>query len=711
MLQVVQFQKTGYMLVEELPAPSCRAGGVLVRTVNTLISAGTERTSVASAQSSLLDRARSQPEAVKQVIENVKKDGLFATYERVKSKLESYKTLGYSASGVVIESRCEEFSVGDRVACAGAQFANHAEIISVPKNLTTKIPDSVSFAEAAYTTLGAIALQGVRQADLRLGETVAVIGLGLLGQLTVQFLKASGCRVVGLDINESLFEMAKQYGCDATFPSSRDSAASIRAFTRGLGTDAVIITASTSSDEPMLLALDVARKKSPIVVVGAVPMNVPRSPFYEKELELRISCSYGPGRYDPSYEEGGNDYPAGYVRWTENRNMGAFLDLIATGKVDVKSMTTHNFPVKQATDAYDLITGKKQEPYLGILLEYPERKEAGNRTVKVSSHSKKSSIGIGFVGLGSFAESMLMPPLKAGKVDFIGVSTGTPVNAKSAAQKYGFRVCSTDSMEIINNPDVNAIFCASRHDSHARYVQAAITAGKPIFVEKPLCVNRQELTEIDKVVTMNNGRVMVGFNRRFSESFRAVKKFYNDRSEPMAITYRVNAGFIPKTSWIQDSAQGGRIIGEGCHFIDTMAYLTGSVPVRVYAEALSSPNREIMHHDNVIITIKFADGSVGVLEYFANGDPSVAKEFCQVFCENKVAVMNNFKTAELTLGKKTKTLKFNGSKGQKEEVSATLEAIKSGSQMPISYEQIRGVTLATFAAEESLSTGLAVVIE
>jgi polar amino acid transport system substrate-binding protein len=348
---------------------------------------------------------------------------------------------------------------------------------------------------------------------------------------------------------------------------------------------------------------------------------------------------------------------------------------------------------------------------LGILLEYPERKEAGNRTVVVSSHAKKSTIGIGFVGLGSFAESMLMPPLKAGKVDFIGVSTGTPVNAKSAAQKYGFRVCSTDSMEIINNPDVTAIFCASRHDSHARYVEAAITAGKPIFVEKPLCINRKQLSGIDKAIQLNNGRVMVGFNRRFSESFRAIKKFYNDRSEPMAITYRVNAGFIPKTSWIQDPAQGGRIIGEGCHFIDTMAYLTGSVPVRVYAEALSSPNREIIHHDNVVITVKFADGSVGVLEYFANGDPAVAKEFCQVFCENKVAVMNNFKTVELTVGKKTKTLSFDGSKGQREEVAATLDSIKNGKSMPISYEQIRGVTLATFAAEESLSTGSAVVIE
>lgn len=708
MLQVVQYQRTGEMLVEDLPAPACMPGGVLVRTVASLISAGTERTSVESAQQSLLERARSQPDQVKAVLDKVKKDGIKATYEAVKSKLESFKTLGYSAAGVVIESRCEDFVPGDRVACAGAQYAHHAEIISVPKNLVCKIPEHVSFDDAAYTTLGAIALQGVRQADLRLGETVAVIGLGLLGQLTVQLLKASGCRVVGLDINEDLFPMALEFGCEAVFKSSRDAASSIKAFTRGIGTDAVIITASTDSNEPMLLALDIARKKSPVVIVGAVPMNVPRSPFYEKELELRISCSYGPGRYDPSYEAEGNDYPIGYVRWTENRNMQAFLDCIERGILTVSSMTTHRFPIEQAMSAYDLITGKKQEKYLGLVLTYPERAEARKRTVNAKSYEPKSKVGVGFVGAGSFAQTMLIPPLKTEGVDFISVSTGTPVNAKSAAQKYGFMEAATDSMSVIDNKAVNMVFCASRHDSHARYVQKAVEMNKPVFVEKPLCINREELEQLDIAVAHNNGRVMVGFNRRFSASFGAIKKFFAHRSEPMSITYRVNAGFIPKSSWIQDPAQGGRIIGEGCHFIDCMAYLTGSVPIKVHAEQLSSKNREFAQQDNVSIVIRFADGSVGTLLYLANGDGSVDKEYCEVFCEGKTAIMNNFRNVVLAQGKKQKTLSFDGLKGHREEIAATIAAVKKGAPMPIDYETIRAVTLATIGAVESLGNGLPV---
>jgi polar amino acid transport system substrate-binding protein len=706
MLQVVQYQRTGEMLVEELPAPACMPGGVLVRTVASLISAGTERSSVESAQQSLLERARSQPEQVKAVLDKAKKDGIMATYEAVKSKLESFKTLGYSAAGIVIESRCEDFVPGDRVACAGAQYAHHAEIISVPKNLCCKIPEHVSFDDAAYTTLGAIALQGVRQADIRLGETVAVIGLGLLGQLTVQLLKASGCRVVGLDINEELFPMALEFGCEAVFKSSRDVASSIKAFTRGLGTDAVIITASTDSTEPIMLALDIARKKSPIVIVGAVPMNIPRSPFYEKELELRISCSYGPGRYDPSYEAEGHDYPIGYVRWTENRNMQAFLECIERGILKVAPMTTHHFPIEKAMGGYELITGKTQEKYLGIILTYPERKEAGKRVLQTKKYEPKSTIGIGFIGAGSFAQTMLIPPLKSQGVDFISVSTGTPVNAKSAAQKYGFSEAATDSMNVITHDKVSMIFCASRHDSHARYVQKAVEMKKPIFVEKPLCITREELEQIDIAVAHNAGRVMVGFNRRFSDSFVAIKKFFAHRSEPMSITYRVNAGFIPKSSWIQDPAQGGRIIGEGCHFIDCMAFLTGSVPIKVHAEQLSSRNREHAQQDNVSIIIRFADGSVGTLLYLANGDGSIDKEYCEVFCEGKTAIMNNFRNVILAQGKKQKTLSFDGLKGHREEIVATVAAIKKGESMPIDYATIRAVTLSTIAAVESLQTGI-----
>ena len=705
MLQVLQYQKTGEMLVAELPVPVCRPGGILVRTNASLISAGTERSSVTGAQASMLERARSQPEAVKQVIENVRKEGLVATYERVKSKLESYKMLGYSAAGVVVESRCPEFSPGDRVACAGAQFAHHAEYISVPKNLAAHIPEGVSFDDASYTTLGAIALQGVRQANVRLGETVAVIGLGLLGQITVQLLKASGCRVAGLDVNEALFPMALDFGCESVFNSRRDAAAQIKAFTRGLGTDAVIITASTDSDEPMLLSLDIARKRSPVVVVGAVPMNLPRSPFYEKELELRISCSYGPGRYDPNYEEGGHDYPAGYVRWTENRNMGAFLDLLANGSLRVNAMTTHRIPVAEAVRGYDLITGKTQEHYLGIVLTYPERQESAGRTQRNAAFVKQSSVGVGFIGAGSFAQTMLLPPLKAGGADFVNVSTATPANAKSVAHKFGFARFSTDSSAVIADNDVSFVVIASRHDSHGFYVEQALAAGKPVFVEKPLAINREQADAIESVITAGGGRVMVGFNRRFSAPFRAMKELFGTRTDPMTMLYRVNAGAIPRTSWIQDPAQGGRIIGEGCHFIDCMAYICGALPVSVFAETVSAPNREVLNHDLVTITVKFADGSIGTLHYFANGDGSVGKEYCEAYCENSTAIMDNFTKLHLHRGKKLKTLTFDGAKGHKEEIAATLAAVKSGKPMPISYDEIRGVTLATFAAEESLSTG------
>ncbi len=711
MLQVLQYQKTGEMLVEELPVPNCHNGGILVRTAASLISAGTERSSVSSAQSSMLERARSQPEAVKQVIENIKKEGLIATYQRVKSKLESYKMFGYSAAGVVVESRCPEFAPGDRVACAGAQFAHHAEYISVPKNLAVHIPETVSYDDACYTTLGAIAMQGVRQSDVRLGESVAVIGLGLLGQITVQLLKASGCRVAGLDINESLFPMAKEFGCDATFISKRESAAAVISFARGIGVDAVIITASTDSKEPMLLSLDIARKKSAIVVVGAAPMDVPRSPFYEKELELRISCSYGPGRYDPTYEEGGVDYPVGYVRWTENRNMSAFLDLIAAGSIRVAPMTTHRISIANAVSGYDLITGKTNEKYLGIVLQYPYNTTPVAKSCDNKHYSRQSAVGVGFIGAGSFAQTMLLPPLKSAGTDFIAVSTSTPANAKSAAHKFGFARFSTDSLSVIADKDVSMVLIASRHDSHARYVEQAIAAGKPVFVEKPLAINREQMEAIEVAAHSSGGRVMVGFNRRFSAPFRAMKKFFGSRTASMTMIYRVNAGAIPKTSWIQDPVQGGRIIGEGCHFIDCMTYLCGALPVSVFAEAVSGANREAANHDIVSITLKFADGSVGTLHYFANGDSSLNKEYCEAFCEGSAAIMDNFVKLSLHRGKKSKSLTFDGSKGHKEEINATVKAVKEGTEMPISYNEIRAVTLATFAAEESLATGVKIQIQ
>lgn len=714
MLQLIQHQSTGELLVADLPAPQCPEGGVLVSVANSLISAGTERTSVSKAQSSLLQRAMKQPQEVKKVFESVRKDGLMATVQKVQNTLDSYKPLGYSASGTVIESRADGFLVGDRVACAGNSYAFHAEIVAVPQNLVVKIPDEVSFADAAYTTLGAIAMQGVRQAAVELGMSVAVIGLGLLGQITVQLLKAAGCRVVGLDVNESLFAAATAFGVDATLPSNRDAVRSIEAFSRGLGVDAVIITAATDSNAPVELAMEIVRKRGMVVVVGAVGMNLPRSPFYEKEVEFRISCSYGPGRYDPSYEEHGNDYPAGYVRWTENRNMQSFLDLVAQGRVNVVAMTTHHFPLDRAAEAYSLITGKTPnadgKPYSGIVLDYPRSMPARlQRSVQNSTAKPANAVVVGFIGAGAFAQANLLPHLKASNdVNLKIIATPTPVKAKSVQERFGFERCETSAGEVFSDVGVNLVVCASRHDSHGKYVAEALRSGKNIFMEKPLCILPEELLTIDEVRQSSTAQVMVGFNRRFSAPLLAMQKFFAHRQDPMSMLYRVNAGAIPPESWIQDPAQGGRIIGEVCHFIDCMVFLSGSLPVRAFAEGISTSNTKAQRHDTVNISLKFADGSIGTVQYLANGDSAVPKEYYEVFADGKTAQMHNFEALDLAQGRKISRSKFDGTKGHKQEMSALIQAVKSGRTFPIDYEVLRAVTLATFAAEESLRSGLPV---
>ncbi len=711
MLQVVQYQKDGQISIEEMPIPQCPENGVLVRNLFSLISAGTERTSVSNTQSSLLQRAKKQPDQVRLVLDFLKKDGILSTINKVRSKLDSYKNLGYSTAGVVVESRCDELKPGDRVACAGAGFAVHAEVVAIPKNLVAKIPDGVGFDEAAYTTLGSIAMQGVRQTDMRLGETVAVIGLGLLGQLAVQMLKASGCCVIGMDINESLFDNAKKFGCDYVCRSSADSVKSIMAYTGGIGCDAVLIAASSSSNEPAELALKIARKKGRVVVLGAVSMDLPRSPFYEKEIDFRISCSYGPGRYDDNYEINGNDYPPAYVRWTENRNMQAVLYLMETKKLDVRSMTTHTFNLNEAPKAYDLITGKTQEPYLGILLNYPERSGAMIRQLPIPANVQPvKAVSLGFIGAGTFAQGYLLPVLKSQDITMHSVSTATSVNALTAGKKFGFANCTTDSDSIINDDNVNLLFCATKHDSHADYVVKSLNKSKAVFVEKPLAANRQQLEAIDAAVQSGNDRVMVGYNRRFSKPFTDIKKFFGDRKQPMLINYRVNAGKLPLSHWVYSESQGaGRIIGESCHFIDCLMYLTGSSPVRVFAECISAHTQDLYSSDNTIITIKFSDGSVGSVHYYSNGDNSVPKEYCEVFCEDSTAIMRNFTEVEYSRGGKTRKTSYDGRKGHKEEVEAMVKAVSRGEAMPIPYSQLRDVSLVTFAALDSLDTGMPVV--
>lgn len=708
MFQALQHLKTGEIEVKDVPAPALRSGWIVVATQASLISAGTERTSVEKAKSSLIERARKQPDDVKQVLDMAKREGMLNTFHKVMNKLDSYRALGYSTAGVVVESGCDEFAPGDRVACAGAGYAVHAEMITVPKNLAVKIPDGVSFDAAAFTTLGAIAMQGVRQAGPNLGETVVVVGLGLLGQITVALLKANGCRVVGLDVDESQFSVAREFGADLVAPSNGDAVKVVESFTRGIGADAIIITAGTSSNAPIESAIKMARKKGRVVVVGAVGMDLPRSPFYEKELEITISCSYGPGRYDPNYEEEGYDYPAGYVRWTENRNMSAILDLIAAGKLNVERIITHRFPITDVPKAYDLITGKVNEPFIGVLLTYPEREGKDlRRNIAVGSGkqagaSQSSTLQLGFVGAGSFAQGHLIPHLTKLNLDLVSAVTATPANARSVAEKFGFAEASTDSLAVIEGKSTNALFIATQHDTHGDYVARALEVGKQVFVEKPLSINHEELERIRQLAEEGNDRVMVGFNRRFSESFVAIKKHFAGVVEPLSILYRVNAGHIPLSHWTQRPEQGGRIIGEGCHFIDTMQFLTGARPVSVQAAAIRSENIEVKNADTVSITITFDNGSIGTLLYYANGAKAIPKEYCEVFGGGRTGIMDDFRRVTLASGTKSTLKKFDGSKGHREEVVATVEAMRSGGPMPISFQSIYDTTLATIQAVEEL---------
>ena len=706
MLQVLQYQKTGEITIEEMPEPVCPENGILVRNQYSLISAGTERSSVEKAQSSLLTRIKKQPEDVKLVLEFLKKEGIKSTLNRVQNKLDSFKVLGYSSAGIVLESGCKEFTVGDRVACAGAGYANHAEVVAIPKNLATKIPDNVDLEDAAFTTLAAIAMQGVRQAEPQIGDNVAVIGLGLIGLITVQILKANGVNVIGLDINTDNFELAKNLGAERTVLSNNDAIDVSRSFSNGMLLDSVLITAATDSNQPIELAMQMTRKKGKVVIVGAVGMNVPRGPFYLKEIDLRISSSYGPGRYDSSYEELGIDYPYAYARWTENRNMQSVLKLLSSNSINFKKITTHTFGLKEAKSAYDLITGKVSSKYLGILLKYDEVKER-TRIKKVSIHSnKKSNLGFSFVGLGSFAQNHILPTLLNSGLSPIGVANQNPATSKSVAEKNKFNFFATDYKEVINDTNTDMVFCATRHDSHSKIVVDSIKSGKPIFVEKPLAVNSTQLKEIVDEYNKKPVNIMCGFNRRFSESFINIKKYFEGSNYPITMIYRINAGFIPKDHWVQHSGQGGRIIGEVCHFIDTMVYVNGSLPTKIFAENVSSnSSSEIFDRDNVVINIKFLNGSIGTIIYTSTGASQLSKEYFEAHTERKSCIMDNFESVSLISSNEKKVLKYDGDKGIKSEVKAFVDSIKNGTKSPIEFEEIAKVTESTFAVIESLETG------
>jgi predicted dehydrogenase/threonine dehydrogenase-like Zn-dependent dehydrogenase len=718
MHQLTQKLKTGKMRIIEVPIPAVQKGCVLVKNYYSLISSGTEESTVRAARKGYLGKAIERPHQIKQVMDAFKTQGTVQTYRAIMKKLDVFSPLGYSCAGEVIElsSEAKGFSVGDYVACGGL-FASHSEVVSVPFNLCVKIKSGADLKQAAYNTLGAIALQGVRQADLRIGETCAVIGLGLLGQLTTIILKASGARVVGIDIDPEIVNMSKKHGTEFGFIRN-DTGIINKIFdiTDGLGCDSVIITAASDSLDPINFAGAISRKKGNIVVVGAVPTGFEREPhFYKKELQVRMSCSYGPGRYDPVYEEKGVDYPIAYVRWTENRNMKAFQELIYTEKIDVSYLTTHTFKLEEAPTAYDMILAKS-EPYLGILIEYDVTKKVDFENRKISlktsaSSLKTSNISIGFIGAGSYAQSYLLPNIqKYNYVSLKGVMSATGTGSRSAAERFGFEFCTTDEKDILENDNINTLFVVTRHDSHAHYVIEALKAGKHVFVEKPLCLNLQELKDIRKLYELSATSyqlLLVGYNRRFSPLIQQLKREVGEG--PMAMTYRINAGTINTESWIHDlEFGGGRIIGEVCHFIDTLTFLSGSLPVSVYSDTMADPNNL---NDTLNVTLKYQNGSIGTISYFANGDKRLPKERIEVFFHGNAAIVDDFK--ELTIyanGKKKRKKLLSQDKGQKEAVKKFVKAILNGTGKLISFKEIYNTSLVTFRITDSIQTGESIKI-
>jgi polar amino acid transport system substrate-binding protein len=720
--QVAQSYRTGKLSLAEVAPPS-RApnGGILVDTSVSLISAGTERSIVELARKSLVEKARQRPDLVKKVVDRARREGILAALEAVRAKLDSPIPLGYSLAGRVAQvgRGAQGFARGDRVACAGAGFANHAEVNAVPKNLAVHVPDEVSDEEAAFVTVGAIALQGVRLARGELGEVVVVIGLGLIGQIAVQLLVAQGCDVIGIDVERAKVDRALARGAVAGAVTGADDAVEIvRAFSDGHGADAVVITASSPTSEPLALAGELARDRARVSVVGLMPLEIPRKSYYEKELEVVVSRSYGPGRYDSDYEERGHDYPIGYVRWTERRNLQAVLRAIATKRLDVKSLVTHRFAFEQALDAYALITGDRPEPHLGVILTYAPRNAASvvddsARALPAARSRPKDTLGVAVVGTGSFATGVLLPLLaQTRRVRLVRTASGRGLSARHAADKFGADGVAASLDEVLALPEVDAVVIATRHDTHAALAAKSLAAGRDVFLEKPAATDEAQLTALGEALSASGARLMVGYNRRFAPFARSLREAFAGRRSGLVMNARINAGRVPGGHWVSDSEEGGgRVIGEACHFVDLLSFWAGANPVSVSAHAIG-PGGGWARDDNLVIALSFGDGSVGTILYSAMGDPSVSKERYEVLCEGKVAVIDNWRTLEITSRGKTKTSRsLKTEKGHSEELDAFVDACRLGQESPIPWSSIAAVTRATFAAQHAWQDAVTVEVE
>jgi predicted dehydrogenase/threonine dehydrogenase-like Zn-dependent dehydrogenase len=707
--QILQSLKNGKTEVAEVPCPAVKRGHLLVRSSRTLVSVGTERMLVDFGKAGWIEKARQQPDKVRMVLDKIKTDGLMPTIESVLNKLDQPLPLGYCNVGRVLEagSGLVGYAPGDRIASNG----KHAEAVCVPVNLTARVPDNVSDDEAAFTVLGAIALQGIRLVQPTLGETVVVTGLGLIGLVTVQLLRSHGCRVLGLDFDPEKLALARKFGAETVnLAAGEDPVKAAQAYSRGRGVDGVIITAATKSNEPMHQAALMCRKRGRIVLVGVTGLELSRADFFEKEITFQVSCSYGPGRYDPNYEEKGNDYPVGFVRWTEQRNFEAILDMMSDGRLDVKPLISHRFAIEEAEKAYELVGGAG--PSLGILLEYPANSAKSDATVRQSTvaipASTKGSApsvpgaSIGLVGSGNYATAVLIPAFKAAGARLRTVASSAGVSGLHAGRKYGFEQTTTDSDSIFADASVNALVVATRHDNHASMVVKALRAGKNIFVEKPIALTESELEEIetahaDAAAKGKAPLVMVGFNRRFAPQVAKMKSLLAGARGPKAFVMTVNAGAIPAEHWTQDrEVGGGRIVGEGCHFIDLLRFLAGERITAVRTNTMDSPSA-----DSVSIELRFADGSIGTVHYLANGSKSFPKERVEVFAQGRVLQLDNYRrlTGFGWPGFKKMNL-WSQDKGQKACAAAFVQAVASGGASPIPFEELIEVGRATIVAAD-----------
>ena len=705
MNQVLQNLKTGKIELVNIPAPVCRPGQILIATRRSLISAGTERMVVEFGQANLLAKARSQPERVRQVLGKIRTDGLLPTLEAVFARLDQPLPLGYCNAGAVLEvgEGVTGFAVGDRVISNGP----HAELVCMPVNLCAHIPDEVSDDEAAFTVLASVGLQGIRLVNPTLGENVVVIGMGLIGLMTAQLLLANGCRVLGIDLDAQKLALARSLGVDtADLNPGVDPVAAGMAFSDGRGVDAVLITASTKSNDPVHQAAQMSRKRGRLVLVGVTGLELSRADFYEKELSFQVSCSYGPGRYDDKYEQDGQDYPFGFVRWTEQRNFEAVLSLMASGKLDTKPLISRRLPQLQAAEAYRLLL--EDHTLLGILLTYPENGVDIAHTVKSlavaqATPSLAKNPVVGVIGAGNFASQVLIPALKKTPAALKTVASGNDTTAAVAMRRFGFQQATSDYHAILENAEINTVFIATRHDLHARLVVEALQAGKNVFVEKPLALNRAELASVQKAwQRAQNQQLMVGFNRRFSPLVVRMQQLLAGRSQPLSAVYTINAGEIPAGHWAQDMRiGGGRIIGEGCHFIDLLRFLVGYAITGLEARMMGVADGVMVRQDKMSILLEFVDGSTGVVHYLANGSKNYPKERVDVFSEGRVLVMDNFKSLR---GYGWKGFNKMGlprqDKGHNAEIAAYIARLTAGGDPLIPMPELVEATLASFTAVE-----------